>query len=130
MIKNDLKTARTILETSLKAVNDSPSGYYFFEVKELIKEIIENVQSSNDFYLELGSREVRIIDSDHIDEIWSDELIEPLKDSDKLSNLPPFIAIDWEKTAENYKVEGMGHHFAWYDGEEWETETHYIFRTN
>ena len=39
----------------------------------------------------------------------------------RLSELPPFVAVDWEQTAANCKVDGMGHHFSSYDGEEHNT---------
>ena len=73
--------------------------------------------------LEMGQNDVwvddvRFIKASAIDEIWTDSLIEEIKDCYDLSYIPGFIVIDWEQTVENCKVEGMGHHFNQYDGGE------------
>lgn len=136
---NKFKIARNILETANNACDCTNDDYTFTELKELMQEIIDNLEGnttnswhdSNDFTIEgLACGEVRVINSDSIGEIWHDSLIEQIKECYDLSNVPDFIAMDWDQTAENCKVDGLGHHFAGYDHEEHSTETHYIFRTN
>ncbi len=126
---NNIAVARDILETCLNAVGDNPNDYTFTELKELLAEILENTES--DYYNDsLKGGEVRLIHERAIDEIWTDSLIELIKDCYDLSNVPTFVSIDWGQTAENCKVDGMGHHFASYDGEEYESGVWHIFRTN
>ena len=127
---NDIKKAREILETCLYAVDSSPEDYEFFELKELIETIIDKCGSEDDFWLELAGGECRLIDENEIDEIWTESLIEQIKECYDLSDLPNFVSIDWEQTAENCKVDGKGHHFASYDHEEHNSNDWYIFRTN
>lgn len=84
------------------------------------REVIEEERTSSDFEVD----NVRFISSDYIDEIWTDSLIEMIKDcydfADTIEELPSFVAfsIDWEETANNCKVDGLGHHFNSYDGGE------------
>lgn len=130
---NKFKFARNVLETSMTATDTSASDFSLDEIKEKMQEIIENVFECSyvDYCLDLPCGEVRVISEDHIDELWTDSLIEQIKDCyEGLSDLPSFVAIDWEQTAENCKIDGMGHHFAGYDHEEHNTENVYIFRTN
>lgn len=61
---------------------------------------------------------VRFISDDEIDTIWTASLIEEIKDCYVISEVPDFVVIDWEQTAENCKVDGLGHHFNSYDGGE------------
>ena len=99
----------------------------YTQVKELIefcnndlmsapdyRQVIEEIQRSNDFEVD----NVRFISSDIIDDVWTVSLIDQIKDCYDLSDVPDFVAIDWEETAENCKVDGMGHHFNSYDGGE------------
>ena len=134
---NKLKTARAILETSNNACDCTCDDYTLSELKELMTTIIDKMESEDDFWLdELGYGEVRVIDKEAIAELWHEGLIQTIKDcydfADTLENIPDWVAchIDWDQTAENCKVDGLGHHFASYDHEEHNTETHYIFRTN
>lgn len=141
---NTIKTARNILETANYACDCTNDDYTFTELKELMQEIIDNLNGNtssswndeNDFCIDsLACGEVRIINKGAIDEIWHDSLIEQIKDCYDLSaldDLPSFISIDidWDQTAENCKEDGLGHHFAGYDHQEHSTDTHYIFRTN
>jgi hypothetical protein len=78
------------------------------------REVLEEGQVSSDFEVD----NVRFISSDCIDEIWTNSLIEMIKDCYDLSDVPSFVAIDWEHTATNCKVDGLGHHFNSYDGSE------------
>lgn len=126
----EVKNALYILETSMSATGTTLSDFDAWDFKELLEKIVEETSTSDDFWLELPCGEVRVIDKEAINEIWHESLIEQIKDCYDLSNVPSFVEIDWDATAENCKVDGMGHHFAVYDGEEHTTETHYIFRTN
>jgi hypothetical protein len=125
---NSIKNARNILETSIDAVDGSPADYTFDELKSLMVEILDNAE--NDYWLELEGGEVRLIHDDEIDQIWTDSLIEQVKECYNLDDIPSFISIDWEQTAENCKVDGMGHHFAGYDHEEHKSGDWNIFRNN
>jgi len=128
---NDIKKARLILEVCLSATDSTPADLGLWEAKDLINEIKDKMNSENDFYLDdLPCGEVRIIDCSAIDEIWHDGLIEQIKECYDLPELPSFIALDWDQTAENCKVDGRGHHFASYDHEEHNVQGFYIFRTN
>lgn len=132
---NNIKIARNIFETSINACDETNEDYTFTEIKEKLQEIIDNL-GEQDFNLELCTGEVRIINSDDIDDIWTDSLIEQIKDCYEfpkvLEELPKWVTceIDWEQTAENCKVDGLGHHFASYDGQEHSASGFYIFRTN
>jgi hypothetical protein len=97
---------------------------YYLELEEKIEDC------ESDFNLCMSFGDVRIISKGSIDQIWTDSLIEQVKDCYDLSELPSFVKIDWEATAEECKVDGMGHHFNHYDGEELETSNYHIFRTN
>ena len=79
-----------------------------------VRQVITEAELSDDFDVD----GVRFISSDSIDKIWTESLIEMIKDCYDLSDVPDFVAIDWEETAENCKVDGMGHHFNSYDGGE------------
>lgn len=130
---NKFTIARNILKTSIEAVNGDLSSLELFEVKELMQELLDNVVGEDcvDYWFELEGGEVRIISEDHIDELWTDSLIEQVKECYDLSNVPSFVEIDWNQTAENCKVDGMAHHFSTYDGDtELDVENVYIFRTN
>lgn len=135
---NNLKVARNIVEVAIQAVDGTPQDYTLSELKELIQEVLGEYEEDNkDFCLDiLAGGECRIIDKGSIDEIWTESLIEQIKDcydfGKVIDDLPSWVAcsVDWEQTAENCKVDGLGHHFAVYDGEEHETDNHYIFRTN
>ncbi len=127
---NNIKTARNILETMLNASDEYPSEYSLYELKAYIEDIADKLGTDLDFYFETDCAEFRLISEDVIDEIWTESLIEQIKDCYDLSEVPNFVSIDWEQTAENCKVDGMGHHFATYDGEEHEASGYYIFRTN
>lgn len=127
---SDLKNALYILETSMSATGTTLSDFDAWDFKEILEKILEETSTSDDFWLELPCGEVRVIDKEQINEIWHESLIEQIKEGYDLSNVPSFVEIDWDKTAENCKVDGLGHHFSGYDGEEHSTETHYIFRTN
>lgn len=84
---------------------------------------VVNLWGQEDFWVD----EVRFIHEDGMDRIWTDSLIELIQDCYDLSDVPDFVEIDWEATAENCKVDGMGHHFNSYDGGEDEILCYHVF---
>lgn len=100
----------------------------FTECKEALQDIENNMD--NDFYIELQGYEFRIILNSEIEYIWESSLIEQIQECYDLDNLPPFIEIDWSKTAQNCMVDGKGHHFSSYDGSEFESVNYDYFLTN
>ena len=100
-----------------------------------IKEVITKVRETeieDDFYIdglwyECGSREIRIIRTSEIENIYYDSTVDLIKDCYNL-DLPSFIEIDWDATVENCKVDGFGHHFSSWDGSEHETKNFYYFK--
>jgi len=78
-------------------------------VREVIDKAVHNGEV--DFWVD----GVRFISECSIDQIWTDSLIEQIKECYDL-DLPDFIEVDWEATADNCKADGMGHHFNSYDG--------------
>jgi len=117
--------------------------YLDIEDKDFKQQVYDNITDGlTDFELHTGAESWRFINEDEIDDIAKDEIQELVKDTylydfdfDKLW----WIEIDWEKTAENViSADGYGHHFATYDGNEYEwefisemvKENYYIFRTD
>jgi hypothetical protein len=78
------------------------------------REVLSTSQTVDDFWID----NVRFISESVIDEVWTDSLIEQIKDCYDLSEVPAFVAIDWQETTDNCKEDGMGHHFNSYDGGE------------
>ena len=78
-----------------------------------VREVLEEAQ-----YDEFWVDNVHFISEDVIEQVWEDSLIEQIKDCYDLSDVPSFVEIDWVGTADNCKVDGMGHHFNSYDGGE------------
>ena len=67
----------------------------FNEAKELL-EVCEAIKYDSDYgaFFEFGGEEFRVIDESDIDMIWTDSLIEQIKDSyGGLSDLPSFISM-------------------------------------
>ena len=130
---NSISKARNIFAACLDSVGADVSELCLFEARDVMQEIIDNVVDCGnvDYCLDVANLgEVRIISEDHIDSVWTDSLIEQVKECYDLSDVPSFVVIDWEETAENCKIDGMGHHFNSYDGGEENAENVYIFRTN
>ena len=103
-------------------------------------EIDDLVDSSDeqDFCIELDGKEYRFIDDKYIWDIYVEE-IQSVTEECYLNDINTdnlwWIAIDWEKTAQNcFDADGYGHHFASYDNEELEImlngDLYYFFRTN
>lgn len=117
-----------LVKECLEICGDSFEDYDLYEFFEAVDKM-EN-ELSDDFYFDTPSGEVRLIAEGEIDEIWTDSLIEMVAECYDLSNIPNFIVIDWEATADILKIAGMGEHFASYDGEEHYLNGYYLFRTN
>lgn len=92
----------------------------------------------DDFTVDIDGEEYRFIHEDCIWDIYK-EGIKEITEECYLDGLDTdkhwWIAIDWEKTAQNcLDADGYGHHFATYDGKEYEWTIdgmdYYIFRTN
>jgi len=106
--------------------------------KEERKELLDSLNAENDFYWEADGAEYRIINADVIEEIHTEEVKEITQDCYlNGANLDKYwwIAIDWEKTAENVRqADGYGHHFSSYDHSEQEFRLdrvwYYVFRVN
>lgn len=97
------------------------------EYLELI-EAINNQEYIEGFDL---CREFRLIHEDDIWDIYVDYIEELTKDCYLHGNeLPDFLAIDWEQTAENCSADGYGHSFSGYDGSEELLHGVYIFCVN
>lgn len=103
---------------------------------------LEEIDSNftDDFMLDFDGNEYRIIHTDSIWEIYVEtikEIVIGCYDL-KLDNIPDFVAwsVDWEQTANNAFVDGYGHTFSSYDGEEIEIVMpsgilkYHAFRTN
>lgn len=113
----------------------SSVGYQ--EAKEALK-ILRDSMGKDDFTFEFDGAEFRIIAESVIWDIYVEEIRTIVTDCYdlKLHKIPDFIAIeiDWEQTAKNAYVDGYGHTFAGYDGEEKNIQTgeydYWIFRTD
>lgn len=98
-----------------------------------VKEIEKKLNSDNDFTIEIDGEEYRFINEGVIWETYINTIKEITEDCYEI-DAPSWLAIDWDKTAENCFVDGYGHTFSIYDGSEIEytfnEENYYIFRTN
>lgn len=100
------------------------------DVLDLTDEEYSELEYTDDFYVEPDSGgEYRLIHEDDIFAIFTVEIIDLIKGCYNLE-LPDFVEIDWDTTANNCLVDGYGHHFSTYDGSEEYTENYYIFRVN
>jgi hypothetical protein len=124
-------TACNILEAIIDA-NHSVDDFETEEIQEALCSIDDNI--GDDFALDFDGNEYRIIHDLAIWDIYVQEIKNIVEDCYdlKLDNIPGFVAwsIDWDATAQNAYVDGYGHTFASYDGEEVECKNYRIFRTN
>jgi hypothetical protein len=129
---NALKQARNIVQVSMAACDSSTQDYDLSEMKALVQEVWGNLQlNENDFFLEdIEGGEVRVIHSSIIDQLWTDGLLEIIKEGFGFHDTPDYVEIDWYATVENCKIDGIGSHFASYDGNEHQSGDYYIFRVN
>ena len=117
------------------------------DCKDFQQELFDNLADyEDDFEIDNGrSESYRFISDTAIEDIHTEEIKELVQDCYlNGTDLDKYwwIAIDWEKTAENCRNEdGYGHHFGRYDGSEEEydftdvegsgvTFSYWIFRTN
>jgi hypothetical protein len=98
-----------------------------------VEELKNEIENSEDFYIDIDGQEYRFISEFKIWDIYVEEIKNITLDCYDLK-LPDFLAIDWEETAQNCSVDGYGHTFASYDGDElehhFEGELYHIFRIN
>lgn len=99
------------------------------DLDEFEKCELENLLSCrNNFHVTFGSGEYHFIHESIIWDAYVDE-IQNIVESCYDHNIPDFVVIDWEGTAQNCIVDGYGHTFAIYDGEELQMDEWYLFRT-
>lgn len=124
-----MKIAKNILR---EIANEYGVNLSLSEAKEVLNTLHVMTNTDSYFYFEVGGMEFRLINEDCIDGIHTEEIEELVKECYLGSaDIPYWIEIDWEKTAENVRQsDGYGHHFSHYDGNELYTDDWYIFRTN
>jgi len=97
------------------------------------RELVEQLETEDDFYQEIDGQEYRFIKDSEIWDIYV-EGIQEITEECFTGKLDWWIAIDWEETAKNCHVDGYGHHFSGYDGSEieydFDDQSWWIFRTN
>lgn len=97
------------------------------------RELVQQLEFEEDFFQEIDGQEYRFIKDSVIWDVYVDEIQEVTRDCYGIK-APEWVAIDWEKTAENCHVDGYGHHFSSYDGSEieydFDDQSWWIFRTN
>lgn len=105
--------------------------------REEARELVDQLESEDDFYQEIDGEEYRFIRDSEIWDIYVEGIREITEDCYLGgANLDKYwwIAIDWETTAENCHADGYGHHFSSYDGSEieydFDDQSWWIFRTN
>lgn len=100
----------------------------------LLRELYEEVELTgygNDISIEFDGAEYRLISEDSIWDIYKEGIKDITLDCYLPDGeLPGFVAVDWEETAQNCMVDEYGHHFSGYDGSESELNGWYVFRTN
>ena len=93
---------------------------------------ILDAEDGNDFIVDFGRIEYRIIHDNSIERIHREE-IEELVDDCYLSEASDFCKryFDYDSFARDCRInDGYGHHFASYDGEEIEVGDWHVFRIN
>lgn len=127
LINNDSEHCSNIVDYMLSHSGDSVSIESYIELVELV----ENASDDESIEHSDMCREFRLISDSDIDEIYQEYIEEMVKDC-YLPNceIPSFLAIDWEQTAENCKTDGYGHSFSGYDHSEENINGTYIFCTN
>ena len=93
------------------------------------EELCEKLDTNTDFTMDIDGGEYRFIETGDIEGIWTDSLIELLEEC---YTVPDYVKpyVDYDAWAEDCKMDGMGHHFGSYDGNEYETNHWHVFRTN
>lgn len=121
-----MKIAKNILR---EIANEYGVNLSLSEAKETLAMLDE---ISGDGFYEIDGMDFRIIHEDCIDGIHTEEIEELTKECYLGgADIPYWIEIDWEKTAENVRqADGYGNHFGCYDHNEMYTDGWYIFRVN
>lgn len=109
----------------------------YSDIRTDAREIL-NAHDGDDFSVEFGRKEYRIIHEDAIEAIHRDEietLVDDCHDLDKirkeLGNLGQYLRFDYDALARDARIsDGYGHHFAKYDSNEIEVGSWHIFRVN
>lgn len=121
------------INTALKFAKDISAS----DIRAFARAVMEGYESardSDDFTVETDDGEYRFIVEDAIERIHRAE-IEDLVDDCYLAdkNIPETIKnyFDYDSFARDCRLsDGYGHHFARYDGNEYENGKYYMFRTN
>ena len=102
--------------------------------KNEIATLLNDMDTEWDIHWDVNGREYRVIHESEIDIVMQSELKDLVEDcylsESDLSKLW-WLEIDWETTTENVvNADGYGHHFATYDGNEYDHNDWYFFRVN
>ena len=94
-----------------------------------LRDLFHDLEYRDGDWADFQGGEYRLIDDLCIWDIYVDEIKEVVEDCYNL-DIPEWVEIDWERTARNTYVDGYGHHFSSYDGEETLHKSVWVFRTN
>ena len=103
-----------------------------------ILEAFESARDREDFTVDFGRIEYRIISDDEIESIHRREIEDLVDDCyglekvrKDMGNVGRYLTFDYDALARDARTsDGYGHHFAAYDGEEIEVGNYHIFRVN
>lgn len=130
MQATDYTDAKQVL-SELCSINSTELCYT--ECKDALNELATKLESEHDFTFDFDGCEFRIIHENSIDEIGIREISNMWEDCYDLSAIPQFLVayIDFDRaSADALRLDGYGHHFASYDGNEYSAGNWYIFRVN
>ena len=107
--------------------------------RDEVLEILRALKDQDDFYQEIDGNEYRFISDFAIWDVYVEEIQHITEDCYEIK-APAWLEIDWEQTAKNCYIDGYGHTFSHYDGNEYEftirntdgiTQSDWwVFRTN
>ena len=107
--------------------------------RDEVLEILGKLKHLDDFYQDIDGNEYRFITDFAIWDIYVEEIQHITEDCYEIK-APAWLEIDWEQTAKNCYIDGYGHTFSHYDGNEYEftirntdgiTQSDWwVFRTN
>jgi hypothetical protein len=111
------------------------------DIRAFARAVMEGYESDRkgiDFTVETDEGEYRFIEEDAIERIHREsieQLVDDCYDLEKMKkdmgNLANYFNFDYDGFAEDCKnSDGYGHHFAGYDGNEYENGKFYMFRVN
>jgi hypothetical protein len=103
--------------------------------KDELIEALEAIDGETDCNVEFDGNEYRIISDSEIESVYRDEIKALIDDcypevTKAMEHSWIAIEIDWDQTIKNAMQDGYGHTFSWYDGSEYNTKNHWVFRTN